>query len=200
MSSGQLSLKKWIAGWSNDEFPPKKRIVYWVILQNLKKKKRNKSKHMFLSPKKKRKKTWSLNKILKISKCHHDSPAETALKITSRAWEPSRWHAISGWLGLQIRNTGLGICTWPKGRPHEAVNFRHSSWGNSYGKLMETHGKSWNIIYSLFWKSTDGLDVFFVSPFFWMKFASHEPMKLGPPPTIQDQFAAVVLEISPWPI
>ena len=52
MSSGQLSLKKWIAGWSNDEFPPKKRMVYWVILQNLKKK-RNKSKHMFLSPKKK---------------------------------------------------------------------------------------------------------------------------------------------------
>ena len=24
MSSGQLSLKQWIAGWSNDEFPQKK--------------------------------------------------------------------------------------------------------------------------------------------------------------------------------
>jgi hypothetical protein len=63
MSSGQLSLKKWIAGWSNDEFPPKKRMVYWVILQNLKKKKRNKSKHMFLSPKKKRKKHDPLTKF-----------------------------------------------------------------------------------------------------------------------------------------
>lgn len=121
--------------------PPKKG---WFTGKSSKisKKTGNKSKHMFLSPKKKRKKTWSLNKILKISKCHHDSPAETALKITSRACDPSRWHAISGWLGLQIRNTGLGICTWPKGRPHEAVNFRHSSWGNCNGKLMETHGTS----------------------------------------------------------
>ena len=55
MSSGQLSLKKWIAGWSNDEFPPKKRMVYWVILQNLKKKTKQIETHVPL-PKKKTKK------------------------------------------------------------------------------------------------------------------------------------------------
>ena len=56
MSSGQLSLKKWIAGWSNDEFPPKKRMVYWVILQNLKKKKTKQIETHVPLPKKKTKK------------------------------------------------------------------------------------------------------------------------------------------------
>ena len=156
---------------------------------------------MFLSPQKKNdKKHDPLTKFYKSRnftmtpqpKLPWKSPAEPVIHPGDT---PSRgdWDCRSA-------TPGLASAPGPRGDHMKRWIFviRHGEthMGNSW-KLMENHGTSSTHCFgSLLMGST----CFFVSPFFWMKFASHEPMKLGPPPTIQDQFAAVVLEISPWPI